>query len=143
MLKWGAVAALPLLALAGAAETQVRPAQYAQSVLRQQVVVRVRQMPPRPSVDWKEGKGVKCLPAREIMGAALISQNSVDFVLRDRSRVRARLQNSCPALDYYYGFYITPNADGMVCADRDIVRSRMGGACEIDRFRTLRPVARR
>jgi hypothetical protein len=143
MLKWGAAAALPLLALSGAAQPEVRPAALIQSAVRQQVMVRVRQMPARPSVDWKEGKAVKCLPAREILGAALISQNSVDFVLRDRSRIRARLQNSCPALDYYYGFYITPNADGLVCADRDIIRSRMGGTCEIDRFRTLAATVRR
>ena len=56
---------------------------------------------------------------------------------------RAKLESSCPALDYYYGFYITPNPDGMVCEDRDNIRSRMGGACEIDRFRGLEPVVRR
>ena len=52
--------------------------------------------------------------------------------------IRARLASSCPALDYYYGFYITPNADGQVCADRDVIRSRMGGACQIDKFRLLK-----
>ena len=71
------------------------------------------------------------------------SQNSVDLILRNRQRVRAKLESSCPALDYYYGFYITPNPDGLVCEDRDIIRSRMGGACEIDRSGASKPVVRR
>ena len=33
--------------------------------------------------------------------------------------------------------------DGQICEDRDVIRSRMGGACEIDRFRSLEPVVRR
>ena len=99
--------------------------------------------PRRRGCEWKEGKGPKCVPARAIAGATLVGRSSVDLILRNRQRVRAKLESSCPALDYYYGFYITPNPDGMVCEDRDNIRSRMGGACEIDRFRSLEPVVRR
>ena len=106
-------------------------------IVREQIVVRMQSRPAPQIVHWKEGKGPKCVEARAIAGAALVSQNSVDLVLRDRKRIRARLENSCPALDYYYGFYITPNKDGMICAARDIIRSRRGGQCEIDGFRTL------
>ena len=141
MLKWGA-GALLLLCAGGAAPAQE---QYAQLVVREQIVVRVRARgapPPSAPVRWKEGKGVKCVPARAILGAAMPSQDSVDLILRDSRRIRARLDSSCPALDYYYGFYITPNADGQICADRDRIRSRMGGQCGIDRFRALEAVAR-
>ena len=93
-------------------------------------------------VEWKEGKGPRCVPARAILGASLLGQNSVDLILKNRSRLRAELGSRCPALDYYYGFYITPNPDGMICADRDIIRSRVGGECEIERFRTLQAVRR-
>jgi hypothetical protein len=118
--------------------------QLAQLVVREQMVIRVRtQAAPAPApIQWKEGKGPKCVPARAILGAALLGQDSVDLILRDRTRVRAKLGNSCPALDYYYGFYLTPNADGMVCADRDAIRSRVGGNCEIERFRSLEPAPR-
>ncbi|HEX8126517.1 MAG TPA: hypothetical protein VF548_13130 [Allosphingosinicella sp.] len=137
------VAAL-LLAAAGApaAAPPARPAQYGRTVVREQVIIRFRHTPPT-KVEWKEGKGPKCVPARAIAAATLVGKSSVDLILRNRQRVRARLESSCPALDYYYGFYITPNPDGMVCEDRDSVRSRMGGACEIDRFRGLEPVVRR
>ncbi|MEA3053409.1 MAG: hypothetical protein QOG72_2312 [Sphingomonadales bacterium] len=138
-----AAAALALLAgAAPAAAPPARPVQYSQGVVREQVIIRFRQSAPA-RIDWKEGKGPKCIPTRAILGATLVGKNSVDLVLRGRQRVRAKLESSCPALDYYYGFYITPNSDGMVCEDRDIIRSRMGGACEIDRFRGLEPVVRR
>jgi hypothetical protein len=78
----------------------------------------------------------------DIVGGALVSQDSFDLLLRDRTRVRAKLDKSCPALDYYYGFYIRQTADGKICADRDSIRSRMGGQCEIDRFRTLKAAKR-
>jgi hypothetical protein len=142
MIRAAAAALLLLAAAAPAAAPPARPAQYGQSVMREQVIIRFRQFPPT-QVDWKEGKGPKCVPARAILAATLVGKSSVDFILRSRERVRAKLETSCPALDYYYGFYITPNADGMVCEDRDNIRSRMGGACEIDKFRSLEPVARR
>jgi hypothetical protein len=138
-----AAAALALFAAAApAAAPPARPVQYGRTLVREQVIIRFRQSAPA-RIDWKEGKGPKCVPARAIVGATLVGRNSVDLVLRNRQRVRAKLESSCPALDYYYGFYITPNADGQVCEDRDSIRSRMGGACGIDRFRGLEPVVRR
>jgi hypothetical protein len=138
-----ATAALALLgAAAPAAAPPARPVQYGQTVVREQVIIRFRQSAPT-RVEWKEGKGPKCISARGILAATLVGKNSVDLILRSRQRVRAKLESSCPALDYYYGFYIRPNPDGMVCEDRDNIRSRMGGACEIERFRSLEPVARR
>lgn len=142
MIRSGAAALLLLAAAAPAAAPPARSAQYGQGVVREQVIIRFRQTPPT-RVEWKEGKGPKCIAARAIAGATLVGKSSVDLILRSRQRVRAKLERSCPALDYYYGFYITPNADGMICEDRDNIRSRMGGACEIENFRSLEPVVRR
>jgi len=134
-----------MIALGGSPEgaSPTEPIQLAQVTIREQILIRVpmrlRQAPEHPQqvIEWKESRGPKCLPMQSIAGATLIGQNSVDLVLKDRSRVRARLEKSCPALDYYYGFYIRPNADGQICADRDIIRSRVGGQCEIEKFRSL------
>ena len=143
MIFWGA--ALLLMALAGAPEQDAapEPVRYAQLTVRQQIIVRVPARPPgalASPLEWKEGKGIKCIPASSVAGAAMPRRGSVDLVLRDRSRIRAKLENSCPALDYYNGFYISPNSEGMICADRQSIRSRMGGECEIDAFKTLKPV---
>jgi hypothetical protein len=138
----GIAALAPLLLLGGAPPSPPPAAGYGQLIVHEQIVVRVTQgvrtSPPTP-VRWKEGKGPKCVPTRLIAGYAVVAPASVDFFLRDNRRLRARLDSSCPALDYYRGFYVTPNPDGMICADRDVIRSRMGGECGIDRFRSLKP----
>ena len=139
-------AVLLLMALSGVPDTAspADPVQFAQVYVREQILIRVpaklRQVQP-PTVDaveWKEKKGPKCVSMRLIAGATLLSQNSVDLIFRDKSRIRAKLERRCPALDYYHGFYIRPNKDGQVCADRDTIRSRMGGECEIEKFKELR-----
>lgn len=109
----------------------------------QSMVVRVpaRRPDPRtpPAIVYREKHGPRCIPAADIAGAAVTGPTSVDFGLRGGERVRARLEDACPALDYYGGFYVSPQADGQICADRDAIRTRSGGACGIDRFRRLVP----
>ena len=125
----------------------VQPLQLAQVIVRERIIVRV---PVRSGaaqrvaqrVDWHEAHGPDCIPARAIAGAAMLSQRSVDLVMGNARRLRAMLDESCPALDFYRGFYINPHPDGRVCAGRDLIRSRMGGECGIDSFRSLKPVAR-
>lgn len=123
--------------LAAAAADRVT---LAQLTIRSRVVVRVQtNAPPPPPAKLSEKKGPKCVPMADVLGAAVIAGNSVDFVLRGGKRMRARFSSNCPALDYYSGFYIKPSADGMICSDRDSIRSRAGGECSIDRFRMLVP----
>ena len=110
--------------------------QLAQMMFRSRVVIRVRTAPPQ-IIDYSEKKGPRCVPITAVLGAAVMAENSVDFILRGGARVRARFSSSCPALAFYGGFYMVPSADGMICADRDTVRSRAGGECEIDKLRTL------
>ncbi len=90
----------------------------------------------RPGLVWVERKGPKCLSAAMIAGAAMASQSSIDFVLRDRRRVRAEFDSDCAGLDFYGSFYIEPQ-DGAVCAKREEIRSRAGSTCRIERFRRL------
>lgn len=117
---------------------------YAQLMVRERVIIRVPRMP-RPSalpsrpVLWEEKKGPKCIPAAALAGALLSDRKEIDLVLRGGRRVRAELEGDCHGLDFYQGFYVKPSADGMVCADRDVVRSRSGAKCPIDRFRLLVP----
>jgi len=89
-------------------------------------------------VRWEEHRGPRCIAWAQIAGAGLLSQDSVDLIFRDNTRVRARLERHCPALDYYNGFYMAATPDGLICGGRDAIRARTGGQCQIDRFRTLR-----
>lgn len=141
-------AALLLLAFGGG-QQGTRAPRGTISVRHQQIIVRIPRLPPAataaaaaPMLGWREGPGMRCLPVRSLAGATSMGQNSVDLILRDNSRVRARLEQRCPALDYYRGFYIDTTADGRICAGRDAIRSRAGGECQIDQFRALLPQRR-
>jgi hypothetical protein len=122
---------------------------------QQIIIVRTPAQPPRASsaaeaassasagdnvsrIRWEEHRGPRCIAWAQIAGSGLLSQDSVDLVFRDATRVRARLERHCPALDYYHGFYLAATPDGLICADRDSIRARTGGECRIDRFRSLR-----
>jgi hypothetical protein len=91
-------------------------------------------------VRWEEKKGPKCINSDDVAAAALHDESSIDFLLRDRRRIRAKMDNECPTLDFYRGFYLT-REKGLSCARRDEIRNRMGQACQIDRFRLMVPTA--
>lgn len=141
-------AALLLLVSTGNGDDQARPAGPRQGLgAQQQIIIRISPAPraqgrlgiARRNLAWEEERGPRCIPARAIVNADQLGQESVDLILRDATRIRARLERRCPSLDYYHGFYVSPNRDGMICADRDAIRTRSGGSCGIDRFRLLRP----
>lgn len=92
---------------------------------------------PRAGADYKETRGPKCVARSKIAGASLNGSRSLDIMLKSQTRLRAHLKSSCPALDYYAGFYLNPTADGDICSDRDAVHARSGGECQIDVFRKL------
>jgi hypothetical protein len=139
-------AALLLHLLGGEAGAAQPAAPGAQVTVRQRLIIRM----PRNAVAvsssspaftrWREGRGPRCVAMRAVAGATLLGDTSVDLVLADRSRVRAHLERGCGALDFYRGFYVNGTEDGMICADRDSIRSRMGGQCRIERFRSLTAV---
>ena len=146
-----AAAAAALFLLTGPEQIQPEPSPSGlnaalQIIIRQQIIIRVPAHPggvPAASfaapVRWREAAPVRCLPANHIL-AALPTQNNVDFILRDNSRVRARLGRRCTGLDYYRGIYVDATADGRICSGRDVLRSRMGGACDVADLRALQPL---
>lgn len=97
---------------------------------------------PLPLADFRETRGPRCIKRAHIAGASLNGASGIDFMLRDGTRFRTRLQRSCPALNYYAGFYLNPTPDGMICSDRDALHARSGGECQIDAFRKLVPKAK-
>jgi hypothetical protein len=108
-------------------------------VVERDVIMRipVRPRPVQPFT-WEEKRGPKCIEASNIRAAALSGRETVDFLLFDRTRLRAQLSEDCPALDFYNGFYVTPQK-GKLCARRDEIHSRIGRSCTIERFHRLTP----
>jgi hypothetical protein len=125
----------------------MEPAALQQTVTRligqDEIILRVpiEPRPLGPQIDWIEHKGPKCIPVSAIRGALLSGPEQVDFIFGNRARVRAQFDEDCPALDFYGGFYLQPQGDRL-CAGRDAIHSRMGGSCEIERFKLLEPKLR-
>lgn len=131
---------IPLLFAMFAAQPATMGESVTRLVIQDEVILRVPVQPHRliPDVDWVERKGPRCIPAAAIQRALLSSSEQVDFVMANRSRIRARLDENCPALDFYAGFYLQPHGD-MLCAARNSIYSRIGGSCTIERFSQLEP----
>jgi hypothetical protein len=134
--------ALPFLAWFAAAFSLpgVGPVAVSRVVIREEVILRVPVVRPRlrRPVQWEEKKGPQCIVHNQIVAAALAGDRSVDFLLRDRTRVRAQMDDRCETLDFYGSFYINPK-DERICARREEIRSRMGESCRISRFRLMVP----
>lgn len=89
----------------------------------------------------EERKMEKCVPIGGIAGVQTGSGNRLLLYLTDRRVVTANLEKACRARDFYSGFYIERNKDGMLCVDRDKLQSRSGANCELKRMRQLVPVS--
>ena len=131
-----------LLVTGGSEAEQASPPPVRVMTVEQRLILRVPVRPRiTPVLEWEEHKGPRCVPARAIAGALLAGDDSIDFVMRNRQRVRAKLGRDCEGLDFWDGFYMQPEGTE-ICAGRDLIRNRAGGTCEIRRFRMLRPVGR-
>ncbi len=118
--------------------------QLAQMVIERRVVIRVTPHEDRAQMrpnfrDWREKAAPRCLYMSNVAGVLVTKPDSIDIVLRGRQAIRARLERGCRSIDFYSGFYFKPTPDGRLCEDRDMIYSRAGGACTIDRYRRLVP----
>lgn len=93
------------------------------------------QFPPR----FFERKTPKCLPITSIAGVQAESPGRLMLITRNRKLIGASLDKSCHARDFYSGFYVEQNADGQLCAGRDIIHSRAGANCAVTKLRELVP----
>lgn len=93
-----------------------------------------RQLPPQ---QFEEKKIGKCLPVKSIAAVQTGSGNQLLLFTRDQRIISARLEKACRARDFYSGFYVEQNKDGMLCVERDKLQSRAGANCEISRIRQL------
>ncbi|WP_037479376.1 hypothetical protein [Sphingomonas sp. PAMC 26617] len=120
--------------------------ELAQMTIHQRIIIRIPRVlgghPTQPlqsdrAIRWTAKKGPKCISADLLEGAIITGSDSVDLLIADGSRLRAELDDHCPALDFYSGLYLKQTSDGLVCADRDSIRARSGSVCRIDGFKRL------
>ncbi len=109
------------------------------TVTRTAVITRMPPRAPSPPPPLVERKADDCVKLDRIVGFSVNQGDSIELLINDGSRLRAKLGSNCPALGFYSGFYVKPHQDGRMCARRDTIRSRSGGTCSIDAFRRLVP----
>ena len=133
----------PLLLGVFAAQPGVIEQSVTRLVIQDEVILKVP-VQPHPAVrqfDWIEKKGPKCIPVAPLRRAFMSGPQQIDFIFARGGRVRAKLDEDCPALDFYGQFYLQLQ-DERLCAHRDAIRSRMGGSCMIEEFSQLVPKLR-
>lgn len=147
--------AVMLLIIGPALGDQARssmPVQYGTMTFHQRIIIRVprvsdqppqRSAAPVPVVQWKERKANRCVPVSAIDGAFITGPEGIDLITDEGRRLRARFDDDCPAIDFYGGVYLRSTSDGLLCARRDVIRSRSGNVCRIEGFRELVPKGRR
>lgn len=84
-----------------------------------------------------ERKMGKCLALSAIAGVSPGPKNKLVLLLRDSRVVSASLDKSCTGRDFYSGFLVARNADGMVCTGRDELLARSGSKCKVNGFKQL------
>lgn len=86
---------------------------------------------------FAERKMGRCLPVAGIAGVQPQRGNRLLLYMRDRRLVSAELERACRAMDFYSGFYLSPNNDGKLCVERDNLLTRSGMNCKLTRIRQL------
>lgn len=84
-----------------------------------------------------ERKMGKCVPVDGISSVQYGAANKLVLYMRDRRIVSATLDKGCRAADFYSGFYVAKNDDGMLCVKRDPILSRSGSNCRVEGLRQL------
>lgn len=85
----------------------------------------------------KEKKFGKCVPMGSIAGVQANADNRLMLLLRDQRVVSASLEKSCRGRDFYSGFRVAKNEDGMICQGRDVLMARTGANCKVSGFKQL------
>ncbi len=84
-----------------------------------------------------ERKMGRCLPISAIAGVQASGDNKLILFMRDRRIVSATLEKACRARDFYSGFYVARNSDGLLCVERDELQSRSGSNCQLKGMKQL------
>jgi len=84
-----------------------------------------------------EKKMGKCVPVSGLAGVQPGGGNRLIMMMKDGRVVSATLSKSCQSRDYYSGFLVARNSDGLICQGRDQLLARNGANCQVSGFRQI------
>jgi len=127
-----------------------KPQEFGQVRIEQRVIIRISPGRPKgredmlaraprsdPPSGYKEKKLHGCIAIDDIAGVEPVDDNRLLLFMRDHRVLSAALERACDADDFYLGFYVERNADGMLCSKRDRLQSRTGATCQVTQLNRL------
>lgn len=85
----------------------------------------------------------RCVPIAGIGAVQGGEGNRLLLFMHDQHVIIAALERTCHASEFYSGFYVERNADGLLCTERDTLQSRSGANCRLLRLNEVPASARR
>lgn len=126
---------------------QIEPERHEQVRIERRVIIRVapaRNVRPdvlmnaesgdRTATRFREQPMKRCVPLSNIAGVQSGPENRLILFMRDRHIVSAALEKACSAREFYSGFYVERSDDGLLCSGRDMLQSRTGASCGVQRL---------
>lgn len=78
------------------------------------------------------GQRRTCINVDRIRSAVALDERIIELKLRGGQTLHMRFAEDCPFIAFYDGFYYHSDLGGRLCARRDSVLARSGGACTIE-----------
>ena len=78
------------------------------------------------------GRRASCVDVDRVRSAVALDERIIELRLRGGQTLHMRFAEDCPFIAFYDGFYYHSDLGGRLCARRDAVIARSGGACTID-----------
>lgn len=78
------------------------------------------------------GRRRNCVDVARVSSAVALDDRIIELKLRGGSTLHMRFAEDCPFIGFYDGFYYPADLNGRLCARRDAVIARSGGACTIE-----------
>jgi hypothetical protein len=83
--------------------------------------------------DWAATGGrSRCVNVGRVRSAVARGERIIELRLRGGTTLHMRFAENCPFIAFYDGFYYSSELGGRLCARRDAVIARSGGACTIE-----------
>lgn len=138
---------LVALVLLGAAALPVRAQNYMRPVVKvpgaasgftmpdeAQPAPESQQQMPLSDAAPPEDAQVQCISIDDIRDSIIRNDRTIHLRLRGNLYYEMRLQNTCPGLSFYDGFYYRTTPNRQLCGGLDMIMARSGSRCPIESF---------
>lgn len=136
-----------LLVVLGATALPVRAQNYMRPVVKVPGTAANLSMPDDPppppgagapaEAPAPEPENVQCISIDDIRDAVIRNDRTIHLRMRGRVYYEMRLQNNCPGLSFYDGFYYRTTPNRQLCGGLDVIMARSGSRCPIESFQRI------